>query len=154
MKGASHFPLINFVCQYGNTCNRGRRCLFASSARLEVGFQAFIESTTEWMANHYGYSLTSIIDNYRNQAGVTKTRFENEQFIELFDIDLVTLPKYLPAWFVQYQKMLDEERNGSHSESITSKTAYERFYFETLGPLTSPEVHFSVKKSIVDDEDD
>jgi hypothetical protein len=42
---------------------------------------------------------------YRSFAG-TKSRHVNEQFIELFDLDLVTLPYNLPTWLVEQQKML------------------------------------------------
>jgi len=45
-----------------------------------------------------GWALTSIIDEYRRFAG-RKSRLQNEQFIELFDVDLVRLPAQLPAWF-------------------------------------------------------
>lgn len=86
------------------------------------------------------WSLTSIIDKYRNHAGVIRTRFAYEQFIELFDIDLVTLPRHLPEWFLLYQRMLQEEQEQSYSDP--------------LGPLISPGVSFSIKKSIVDDDED
>lgn len=43
---------------------------------------------------------------YRNIASTIKTRFENEQFIELFDVDLVTLPEHLPPWFVLNQRLM------------------------------------------------
>ncbi|KAG2962477.1 hypothetical protein PC118_g21407 [Phytophthora cactorum] len=56
------------------------------------------------------WSLTSTIDKYRNIAGSVKTRFENEQFIELFDVDLVTLPQQLPSWFTVHQQLTEEER--------------------------------------------
>ncbi|KUF86693.1 hypothetical protein AM587_10001942 [Phytophthora nicotianae] len=50
------------------------------------------------------------INVYRNIAGSVKTRFENEQFIELFDVDLVTLPQQLPSWFTVHQRLTEEER--------------------------------------------
>ncbi|RLN89104.1 hypothetical protein BBJ28_00006554 [Nothophytophthora sp. Chile5] len=54
------------------------------------------------------------LPSYRNIAGSVKTRFENEQFIELFDVDLVTLPQQLPLWFTVHQQLmvrhLEEER--------------------------------------------
>lgn len=43
---------------------------------------------------------------YRNIASTVKTRFENEQFIELFDVDLVTLPEQLPQWFIVNQQLM------------------------------------------------
>jgi hypothetical protein len=45
-------------------------------------------------------------EQYRNIAGSVKTRFENEQFIELFDVDLVTLPQQLPSWFTVHQRLM------------------------------------------------
>lgn len=33
-------------------------------------------------------------------------RFGDEQFIELFDVDLVTLPKNLPSWFIEQRQMM------------------------------------------------
>lgn len=46
-----------------------------------------------------------IIQQYRAYAG-TKARYVNEQFIELFDLDLVTLPPNLPDWLIDQQNML------------------------------------------------
>lgn len=52
-------------------------------------------------------NISSINDEfqYRAYAG-SKARYVNEQFIELFDLDLVTLPLHLPPWFIHQQKML------------------------------------------------
>ncbi|CAI5711661.1 unnamed protein product [Hyaloperonospora brassicae] len=142
------------------------------------------------------WSLTSTIDKYRNIAGSVKTRFENEQFIELFDVDLVTLPQQLPSWFMVHQRLMEEERialtkgeffpgrsrdrddpskkksslldgaadGNGHLEahdSVSSQTptdpavpAYQKYYFYLQGPLVSPSVKFSEKKSIIGDDDD
>ena len=35
-----------------------------------------------------------------------KSRYLNEQFIEIFDLDLVTLPRDLPPWFIEQMQML------------------------------------------------
>ncbi len=43
------------------------------------------------------WNLTSILEEYRRYAG-TKVRLQNEQFIELFDTDLVRLPSNPPQW--------------------------------------------------------
>jgi len=43
------------------------------------------------------WNLTSIFDEYRRYAG-SKVRLLNEQFIELFDTDLVNLPANHPKW--------------------------------------------------------
>ncbi len=44
------------------------------------------------------WSLTSIFEEYRRFAG-SKMRPMNEQFIELFDTDLVRVPRDVPDWF-------------------------------------------------------
>ncbi|CAG8554634.1 10229_t:CDS:2 [Paraglomus occultum] len=43
------------------------------------------------------WNLTSIFEEYRRYAG-PKVRLLNEQFIELFDTDLVRLPVNRPKW--------------------------------------------------------
>ena len=47
-----------------------------------------------------GWNYNSIIFEYRSFAG-NKSRYMIEQFIELFDVDLVVLPALLPNWFKQ-----------------------------------------------------
>ncbi|KAL2641920.1 hypothetical protein R1flu_009507 [Riccia fluitans] len=54
------------------------------------------------------WNLTSLLEEYRRYAG-SKARYANEQFMELFDEDLVTLPKDLPAWFIDQRRMMEEE---------------------------------------------
>mmetsp|Transcript_74031 Transcript_74031/g.144667 ORF Transcript_74031/g.144667 Transcript_74031/m.144667 type:complete len:126 (-) Transcript_74031:276-653(-) len=43
------------------------------------------------------WSLTSCFEEYRRYAS-GKRRLQNEQFIELFDVDLVTLPHQAPSF--------------------------------------------------------
>lgn len=45
-----------------------------------------------------GWSLSCILDEYNAFAGA-RARASDEQFIEIFDVDLVTLPRHLPSWF-------------------------------------------------------
>ncbi|TPX37768.1 hypothetical protein SeMB42_g06892 [Synchytrium endobioticum] len=54
------------------------------------------------------WNFNSIVVEYRSFAG-NKARYANEQFIELFDLDLVTLPANQPTWFLDQQRMLAEE---------------------------------------------
>ncbi|KAL3678110.1 hypothetical protein R1sor_021066 [Riccia sorocarpa] len=54
------------------------------------------------------WNLTSLLEEYRRYAG-SKARYANEQFMELFDEDLVTLPKDLPSWFIDQRRMMEEE---------------------------------------------
>eukprot|EP01059_Diplonema_ambulator_P028318 TRINITY_DN4708_c0_g1_i2.p1 TRINITY_DN4708_c0_g1~~TRINITY_DN4708_c0_g1_i2.p1 ORF type:complete len:199 (+),score=43.20 TRINITY_DN4708_c0_g1_i2:805-1401(+) len=46
------------------------------------------------------WNLASILTEYRRYAG-NKGRIDNEQFIELFDIDLVTIPENTPSKYVR-----------------------------------------------------
>ena len=50
------------------------------------------------------WNFSSIIVEYRAYAG-NKARYVNEQFIELFDIDWITLPETLPAWWIEQEQM-------------------------------------------------
>ncbi|KAJ1642388.1 tyrosine-protein phosphatase required for protection against superoxide stress (By similarity) [Dispira simplex] len=43
------------------------------------------------------WNLAAIFEEYRRYAG-QKVRFLNEQFVELFDTDLVRIPEKKPAW--------------------------------------------------------
>eukprot|EP00741_Cyanophora_paradoxa_P001038 tig00000455_g1000.t1 len=43
------------------------------------------------------WNLTAIFEEYRRYAG-SKVRLSNEQFVELFDTDLVRVPVVKPAW--------------------------------------------------------
>eukprot|EP01135_Chromosphaera_perkinsii_P011411 Nk52_evm56s2391 gene=Nk52_evmTU56s2391 len=55
-----------------------------------------------------GWNMASIFHEYRMYAG-SKSRYINEQFIELFDLDLVTLPQQLPPFFVKQLEMWKED---------------------------------------------
>eukprot|EP00761_Pharyngomonas_kirbyi_P010119 gb/GECH01010137.1/.p1 GENE.gb/GECH01010137.1/~~gb/GECH01010137.1/.p1 ORF type:complete len:197 (+),score=26.39 gb/GECH01010137.1/:1-591(+) len=51
------------------------------------------------------WCLASILDEYRMYTA-SLSRYANEQFIEHFDVDIVTLPSNLPYWFTLQQSML------------------------------------------------
>jgi len=55
------------------------------------------------------WSLNSILVEYKSFAANRSTRFGDEQFIELFDVDLVTLPRNLPQWFVEQRKEMEDD---------------------------------------------
>eukprot|EP00123_Amoebidium_parasiticum_P021196 comp63179_c0_seq1/m.47941 comp63179_c0_seq1/g.47941 ORF comp63179_c0_seq1/g.47941 comp63179_c0_seq1/m.47941 type:complete len:209 (-) comp63179_c0_seq1:105-731(-) len=57
------------------------------------------------------WNLNSILYEY-NMYAREKSRYMNVQFIEIFDLDLVTLPSSLPQWYLDQQKMLEDEKNG------------------------------------------
>lgn len=46
------------------------------------------------------WNLTSIFEEYRRYAG-SKVRMLSEQFIELFDTDLVRVPTNPPKWLLR-----------------------------------------------------
>ncbi|KAI7863130.1 protein-tyrosine phosphatase [Spinellus fusiger] len=55
-----------------------------------------------------GWNFSSIVTEYRAYGG-SRARYVNEQFIELFDLDLITLPPNIPTWLIEQRKMLKEE---------------------------------------------
>lgn len=55
------------------------------------------------------WNLNSIVNEYRSFAA-SKTRYLSEQFLELFDVDLVTLPEYLPQWFIEETQVAADEQ--------------------------------------------
>lgn len=70
-----HYPL--YVC-----CNLGRH-----RTGTVIGC----------LRKYQRWNLTSILDEYRRYAG-QKVRLLNEQFMELFDTDLVSAPDNAPDW--------------------------------------------------------
>mmetsp|Transcript_63883 Transcript_63883/g.151108 ORF Transcript_63883/g.151108 Transcript_63883/m.151108 type:complete len:96 (+) Transcript_63883:223-510(+) len=69
-------------------------CLIDSVGRHRVG------TVVGCLRKLQRWNLTSIFEEYRRYAG-SKVRLLNEQFIELFDTDLVTIPQKKPAWLPQ-----------------------------------------------------
>jgi len=57
------------------------------------------------------------IAQYRAYAG-SKARYLNEQFIELFDLDLVTLPRQLPPWLSRPLAALREEAAEAQQSTL------------------------------------
>ena len=51
------------------------------------------------------WNLTSIFEEYRRYAGA-KIRLLNEQFIELFDTELVHVPQPRPPWLLPPRRRL------------------------------------------------
>lgn len=69
-------------------CNLGRhRTGYPSNPGTVVGCLRKLQN----------WNLTSILEEYRRYAG-SKVRVLSEQFIELFDIDLVRIPQSHPKW--------------------------------------------------------
>ncbi|KAK4535446.1 hypothetical protein CDCA_CDCA05G1471 [Cyanidium caldarium] len=106
-----------------------------------------------------GWNLNSIVNEYRSYAG-TKTRYVDEQFIELFDTDLVHPPfdpddarqrSLLPPWYVDAlqwdrddrRQYADARQRGALRPDHTTDdqvAAYQRYYFAlAAAPLCSEE---------------
>jgi protein tyrosine/serine phosphatase len=49
-----------------------------------------------------GWSITSLIMEYRLFAG-SKARFGHEQFMELFDLDLIAISRHVPIWLNDHE---------------------------------------------------
>ncbi len=63
-----------------------------------------------------GWNLTAILEEYRHYAG-TKIRLINEQFIDLFDLDLVNVPRNAPKCL-----RLEQPKNNNNSTTATTAT--------------------------------
>ncbi|KAG0233425.1 hypothetical protein BGW41_001483 [Actinomortierella wolfii] len=69
------------------------------------------------------WNFSSIIVEYRAYAG-NKARYVNEQFIELFDVDWITLPKDLPEWWTEQEAMWREEEEEKEREMERKTLTY------------------------------
>jgi hypothetical protein len=128
------------------------------------------------------WSMTAILDEYRSFAGA-KGRLMHEQYIEFFDVDLVTLPAEpdrLPDWFIDYnlidvrKQAHDLEQKRKRLEALVAREADEngaelteeevdvkrRILFtlrcsqaQRSTVLCSPGTKMG-KQSLIDDEDD
>jgi len=80
-----------------------------------------------------GWNLTSILEEYRRYAG-TKQRQLNEQFIELFDIDLVEIPKCPPSFLHGVVISQDDSRQGETRDGTLSGTGKRHHTGKSSGP--------------------
>jgi tyrosine-protein phosphatase OCA1 len=62
---------------------------------------AYIGAVVGCLRKIQQWHLSSIFEEYRRFAG-SKVRLQNEQFIELFDTDLVSIPPNPPAWIPKH----------------------------------------------------
>lgn len=95
------------------------------------------------------WNLNSVVSEYRFFAKA-KTRYANKQCIELFDIDLVTIPDDPPQWFADQLEMDCQERqefdaliaDGRVDQSGTMRDdekapPYLAYRYSSSGPLNS-----------------
>jgi len=72
------------------------------------------------------WSLNSTLSEFKTYAANRTIRLGDEQFIEFFDVDLVTLPKLLPIWFVEQRKMQQEEEEELEQKENEKEKEKER----------------------------
>lgn len=99
------------------------------------------------------WNLNSVVHEYRSFAAA-KTRYVNEQFIELFDTDLVCIPDVPAQWFADLLEMERSERSefrqlvqsglvddcGTLVDTAKSKSTqpkYVVYYYSWSSPLNS-----------------
>jgi len=65
------------------------------------------------------YNLTYILEECQSYGS---TRYVNDQFIELFDVDMVSLPLRLPSWFLLHLNNQSSSSSSSSSSSASSSS--------------------------------
>jgi len=90
------------------------------------------------------WNLTSILVEYKAFSGQSNSRYVNEQFIELYDVDLITLPNKLPTWFIEQQKMLEEELENDNPDEFLYSTSNnaklsKSYYYDMISTSPTPE---------------
>lgn len=75
-------------------CNLGRH---RTGKKFKIYIEKKIGTVIGCLRKLQRWNLTSILFEYRRYAG-NKVRLENEQFIELFDTDLVKIPEVKPSF--------------------------------------------------------
>lgn len=68
------------------------------------------------------WSLNSTLSEFKTYAANRTIRLGDEQFIEFFDVDLVTLPKILPIWFIDQRKMQLQEEEEEEEKQLALQT--------------------------------
>lgn len=84
------------------------------------------------------WSFTAILEELRSMAGGVKTRYSDEHFVELFDTELVTVPRTVPLWFSQQTLLLEEETSEmlqTDNEDTTGSNYKAFLYDRHSGPL-------------------
>ena len=92
------YPMI-VMCNLGRHRTGIKRQFSFMLFSLQIKFFSFLNKGTivGCLRKLQKWNLTSIFEEYRRYAG-PKVRVLNEQFIELFDTDLVRVPVNRPKW--------------------------------------------------------
>ncbi|KAI8868313.1 hypothetical protein GQ42DRAFT_164214 [Ramicandelaber brevisporus] len=64
-----------------------------------------------------GWSLSSIVFEYRSFAGHS-ARYATIQFVELFDVDLVSIPPEVPKWFRRQLSNIVEQTINENEKAV------------------------------------
>jgi len=101
------------------------------------------------------WALTAILYEFRLFTPTSSIYDVNRQFIEKFDITLVTLPKEIPEWLQHEQELWmeeighdseDEEEEGENNEEEDRDRF--RYYSTTRVPLTSSKMSLNQDMSL------
>ncbi|RSH91016.1 hypothetical protein EHS25_010192 [Saitozyma podzolica] len=71
------------------------------------------------------WNFASAMVEYRSHSGPSKHRYSDEQYIEIFDPDLINLPprEYLPAWFDCEDGDGDDTDYEAEEEAVAKRVA-------------------------------
>ena len=89
------------------------------------------------------WNLTSILEEYRSYAAPNPRPF-CEQFIELWDSDLLTIPQSLPTWFERQQELWREDHDTWQQSApggtslVETDDLVSAAYFQLHAPLVLP----------------
>ena len=98
------------------------------------------------------WSFAATLEEYRSYAAPT-TRLFCEQFIELWDVDLLHLPQTPPAWHERQQVLLDEDLDRWQERQHNDQPRPEEVCVEE-GPDTAEEPSSDAKVNELAEESD
>ncbi|KAK4683556.1 hypothetical protein P7C73_g6690, partial [Tremellales sp. Uapishka_1] len=86
-----------------------RRGMSAQDARVELCVH--VGGSERSLGQRRGALHADGVEQYRSHSGPLKHRYSDEQYIEMFDPELINLPRkeYLPEWWIDPQAAEDEE---------------------------------------------
>jgi hypothetical protein len=104
------------------------------------------------------WSIVSIINELRFHIGSQRKIFDLEQFIELFNPEILSLPSKLPSYLELHENLLSDEiklcDRIKTNQSNTDDGLLHRLLFSSNLMLISPGSLFDATVSLVNDKDD
>ena len=104
------------------------------------------------------WNLTSTLQEYSSFAGKYKSRQSDKQFIETFDLDLVSLPMELPPWYDEQQQAIKadegEIRRLTAEGALSAPSlvragepvAYRRYLYSAQAATLTTSEHYAKNK--------